>query len=94
MTSKPRGKYNSTKDITGKVGKEPPLISAFWKANKVSDMMMLTPTELDQVIEKWLTEYVERRLKLDKRWDFPTIPNKTLNEIRNMRTDIDKGWHL
>lgn len=94
MRNKPRGKYKSTKDITGKVGKEPPLLNAFWKKNKVSDMMMLTPTELDQVIEKWLVEYVERRIKVDKSWNFPAIPTKTLNEIRNTRTSIDKGWHL
>lgn len=90
----PKRKYNSTKDNTGKVSKEPPLLTAFWKANRVSDIMLLTSTELDEVIEKWLIDYVERRLKLDKKWDFPTIPAKTLNEIRNTRTDIDKGWHL
>lgn len=90
----PKRKYNSTKDNTGKVSKEPPLLTAFWKANRVSDIMLLTSTELDEVIEKWLIDYVERRLKLDKKWDFPTIPAKTLNEIRNTRTNIDKGWHL
>jgi len=94
MAGKPRGKYNSTKDITGKVGKEPPLLSAFLKAHKVSEMMMLTKEEQDSVIEKWLTEYAERRMKIDKTWDYPTIPTKTLNEIRNKRTDVDKGWHL
>lgn len=94
MTSKPRGKYKSTKDISGKVGKEPPLLSAFWRAHKVSEIMILTKKELDQTIEKWMEDYVARRIKLDKTWDFPSIPIKTLNEIRNTRTNIDKGWHL
>jgi hypothetical protein len=84
-------KYNSTKDVTGKVGKEPPLISAFWKSNKVSDIMLLTSKELDQLIEDWLKAYVERRLKIDKGWDWPSIPTKTLNDIRNKRTDLDKA---
>ena len=84
-------KYNSTKDVSGKTGKEPPLLTAFWKAHKVADMMLLTQEQLDAAIEKWLIEYAERRIKLDKTWDYPSIPIKTLNEIRNKRTNIDKA---
>jgi hypothetical protein len=91
---KTRGKYKSTKDITGKTTKEPPLISAFWKSNKVADVMLLSSTELDILIEQWLKEYVERRLKDDRSWNFPSIALKNMNEIRNTRTKIDKGWHL
>jgi len=94
MAGNARGKYNSTKDISGKVSKEPPLLSAFWKVHRVADMMLLTQEEQDAVIEKWLTEYAARRIKLDKNWDYPNIPIKTLNEVRNTRTNIDKGWHL
>jgi len=91
---KPHKKYKSNKDITGKVTKEPPLLSAFWRANKVADMMLLTSTELDEVIDQWLKTYVEKRLKQNKSWDYPDIPKKTLNEVRNTRTNVDKGWHL
>ena len=91
---KPHKKYNSTKDNTGKVGKEPPLLNAFWKAHRVANIMLLTSTELDELIDQWLKNYVERRLKTNKNWDYPDIPRKTLNEIRNTRTNIDKGWHL
>lgn len=91
---KPHKKYQSNKDMTGKVTKEPPLLSAFWRANKVADIMLLSSTELDILIDTWLKEFVEKKLKVDQNWDYPSIPIKTLNEVRNMRTKIDKGWHL
>lgn len=91
MDKNKRGKYKSTKDISGKVSKEPPLISAFWKVHKVSDMMLLTIEEVDQAIDQWMEEYVARRIKIDKNWNFPSIPTKTLNDVRNKRTDLDKA---
>ena len=76
--------------MTGKTTKESPLISAFWKAHKVVDLKLLSGTELDEVIEKWLIEYQERRIKEDKGWWYPSIPTSTLNDVRNKRTGLDK----
>jgi len=86
-----RGKYKNSLDTTGKVGKENYVLKAFWKANKVSDIMDLTPDELDAAIDAWLIGYEARqRERHGNGWWYPTIPETTLNDVRNKRTGIDK----
>lgn len=89
-----RAKYNGSYDDTGKLGKENILLKAFWKLNKVSDFMTLSQKEADKKIDEWMEGYQERNLKKDKGWWYPSVGGLNLNEIRNKRTDIDKGWHL
>ena len=56
--------------------------------------MLLTSKELDKLISKWMDEYEAIQIEKKPHWWYPTIPGKTLNEIRNTRTNVDKGWHL
>lgn len=89
-----RGKYKSTLDNTGKTGKENKIMTAFWRNNKLEDMMLLTGKELDDHIDKWLEDYKKRQIKRNQFWWFPEPAQATLNDVRNKRTDVDKGWHL
>ena len=89
-----RERYARKTDNTGKVGKENQVIRAFWDKNRVSDIMLLTSKELDKLISAWMDEYEARQREKKPHWWYPTIPGKTLNEVRNTRTDVDKGWHL
>jgi len=89
-THKSRGAYNSKKDMAGKIGKEPALISAFWRKYKVEDFMAMSPEEAEKVIEAWMLDYQERRIKQDRHWWYPPINTHTLNDIRNKRTGLDK----
>jgi hypothetical protein len=93
-SGKKRENYKTNDDNTGKTGKENKVIRAFWKKNRVKDVMLLSSTELDKIIDEWLGEYQQMQLKKDKSWWYPSIGGKTLNEVRNKRTNIDKGWHL
>jgi len=90
-----RGKYKNNLDKTGKVGKENYVLRAFWKAHKLSYNMDLTPEELDAVIDAWLVGYEKRqREKHGNGWWYPSIPEFTINEVRNKRTGIDKAPKL
>ena len=72
-TRRPRGKYKTNQDDTGKTVKENVAINSFWKTHKVADMMLLSSKELDQVIEEWLVNYQSTQLKRDKFWWYPMI---------------------
>ena len=85
-----RGKYKNSLDKTGKTTKENYVLRAFWKAHKVSDIIQLTPDELDAAIDAWLLAYETRQRKDDLGWWYPTVPKTTLNDVRNKRTGIDK----
>ena len=89
-----RGKYktrNKNLDESGKIDKEPPLIKSFWSENKVASVMEMEPLILDSIIDAFLDGWKEKRLKADKGWNWPTITTKTLNDVRNKRTDIAKS---
>ena len=90
-----RGKYKNTLDTTGKTTKENYVLKAFWKAHKVSDIIQLTPDELDAAIDAWLIGYETRqRERHGNGWWYPSIPETTLNDVRNKRTGIDKTPRL
>jgi hypothetical protein len=93
----PRGKYkqrNAGLDESGKVDKEPPLIKSFWSENKVASVMEMDSPVLDAIIEAFLEEWKVKRLKSNKGWDWPTITTKTMNDVRNKRTDTSKGIRI
>ena len=85
-------KYKTvTPDQAGKTRKENRVERTFWKYHTVEDMMLLTSTELDQVIDAWMTDYEERQLKINKAWWYPTVTIYTLNDARNKRMKgVDK----
>ena len=77
--------------MTGKTRKENKVENAFWKYNKVEDIMLLTSTELDQIIDTWMQDYEDRQIKNDRSWWYPTQTIYTLNDIRNKRmSGVDK----
>jgi hypothetical protein len=65
-----RGKYKNTLDKTGKTTKENYVLKAFWKANKVSDIIQLTPDELDAAIDAWLLAYEARHVPVSLFFSF------------------------
>jgi hypothetical protein len=84
-------KYNTRPfNKTGKTRKENRVESAFWKYNKVEDIMLLTSTELDQLIDTWMQDYEDRQIKNDRSWWYPSVTTFTLNDVRNKRTGLDK----
>lgn len=84
-------KYNTkASDKTGKTRKENRAEATFWKYHNVADIMLLTSTELDQVIDTWMAEYEARQLKLNKAWWYPSLTIYTMNDVRNKRTSLDK----
>ncbi|CAB4155755.1 hypothetical protein UFOVP660_23 [uncultured Caudovirales phage] len=93
----PRGKYkprNPGLDESGKVDKEPPLIKSFWSENKVASVMEMDAPVLDAIIDAFLEGWKEKRLKTNKGWDWPTITTKTINDVRNKRTNAEKGIRI
>lgn len=78
---KPR-KYNSTYDETGRVGKENFAIKAFWRDNKMEDIIQLTPEERDAKIEESLTKYAETQLADNFNWWYPELGGRTITELR------------
>jgi hypothetical protein len=68
-----RGAYKNNQDKTGKTVKENAALKGFWIDHKLEDMMLLTSTELDKVIDDWLVKYQATQLKRDKFWWYPTM---------------------
>jgi len=87
-THKPR-KYKLNYDESGKKKKENMVIRAFWRENKVVDMIKLSPKQLDKVIDAMLEKYQARQLKNNPNWWYPELDGKTLNELRNNKR-LDK----
>lgn len=83
-------KYNKNYDETGKRGKENMVLRAFWRENKMIDIIKLTPKQLDKAIDAMLEKYQERQLKNDPNWWYPELDKKTLSQSRyNKRLDND-----
>jgi hypothetical protein len=72
-TRRTRGTYKNNQDKTGKTVKENAALKGFWIDHKVADMMLLTSTELDKVIDEWLTNYQATQLKRDMFWWYPDM---------------------
>ena len=80
-TTRPRN-YKSTYDQTGKVDKENFAIKAFWRENKMEDVMQLTEEEVDAKIEEALAKYAKIQLADNPMWWYPELGGKTMTELR------------
>jgi len=89
-----RTKYKTNHEKRGKVGKENNPIKSFWNHHTMDQIITMSNKELDNAINIWIEDYQARHLEKNKSWWYPTTGGKTLNEVRNTRTKIDKGWHL
>ena len=81
QTSRPRN-YKSTYDQTGKVGKENFAIKAFWRENKMEDVIKLTEEEVDAKIEEALAKYAKIQLADNFNWWYPELGGRTITESR------------
>lgn len=72
-TGKKRENYTLKQDKRGKTVKENAALKGFWSDNKMEDVMLLTSTELDKLIDQWLIDYQARQLKRDMFWWYPTM---------------------
>jgi len=68
-----RENYTLKQDKRGKTVKENAALKGFWSDNKMEDVMLLTSTELDKLIDQWLIDYQARQLKRDQFWWYPTM---------------------
>jgi hypothetical protein len=83
-TSRPRN-YKSTYDQTGKVDKENFAIKAFWRENKMEDVIKLSEQEVDVKIEESLAKYAKIQLSDNHNWWYPDIGGRTLSESRRSK---------
>jgi len=72
-TGKKRESYTLKQDKRGKTVKENAALKGFWSDHKMKDIMLLTSTELDKLINEWLIEYEARQIKRDNFWWYPTM---------------------
>ena len=80
-TSRPRN-YKSTYDQTGKVDKENFAIKAFWRQNKMEDVIQLTQEEIDIKIDEALEVYAKIQMADNVNWWYPDIGGRTITESR------------
>lgn len=78
-------------DTAGKAGKEPKLISSFWRKNRVADVMTLSQEELDTIIDKYLDDYAANMIKRNKHWWYPSI---ALVTPKSSKKYVDKSPKL
>lgn len=89
-----RSKYAANLDTSGKTGKENIALKSFWCSHRMEDVIQMSTKELDEAINTWIEKYQARQTKRNKGWWYPTLDGLTLHEVRNKRTNIDKGWSL
>ncbi len=90
-TGTKRTTYNLKKETRGKVGKENLLARAFWGGNSMETMMQLSGQELEDHLEAWFQDFQARAIKRNPTWWYPSLPTKTINEVRNKRMKgVDK----
>ena len=77
------GYYRKDMDHTGKVGQEARPVMSFWTKNKVQDIMLLTPKELDKKINLFLEEWAKNQMKVNKNWWYPSLGN--VNDLRHSK---------
>jgi hypothetical protein len=89
-----RGKYKVRLEKRGKTGRENNPIKSFWTHHTMDQVIVMSEKELEEAISIWIEKYQETQIKRNPFWWYPDIAIKTLNEVRNTRTNIDKGWNL
>lgn len=68
-----RENYTLKQDKRGKTVKENAALKGFWSDHKMEDIILLSSTELDKLIDKWLIDYQARQVKRDQFWWYPTM---------------------
>lgn len=89
-----RGKYKTNYEKRGKTGKESNPIKSFWSFHTMDQVIVMSEKELTDAINNWVEKYQAKQIKKNPFWWYPDVDIKTLAEVRNKRTDVDKGWHL
>lgn len=82
---RPKGKYGNyrkTMDTTGKTSAESRPMMTFWSKYKVDDIMQMSQSELDEIIDTFLNEYAADKIKKDKSWWFPSLGNSKQQKYR------------
>ena len=82
--------YVRTYDETGKTSKENKVIRAFWRDNKMSDIIKLTAQQLDKAIESSLEAFRLKQSKRNPQWWYPEISKTTFSQAR-YKKKLDKG---
>jgi hypothetical protein len=91
-TGKKRENYTLKQDKRGKTVKENAALKGFWSDNKMEDIMLLTSTELDKLIDEWLVEYQARQLKRDMSWWYPTMHYDPVPKSKKKK-EINKAFN-
>ena len=94
-TRRTRGTYKNNQDKTGKIVKENAALKGFWIDHKLEDMMLLTSTELDKVIDEWLAKYQAVQLKRDMFWWYPTMyydPTPKPKKTKKVNTKFNSSF--
>ena len=86
-TGTKRGSYNMKHDSTGKTFKENIALKSFWSFHKMEDIKLLTSTELDEVIDKWITNYESTQLKRNPFWWYPEISYDPSPKVRTRKVN-------
>ncbi len=88
---KRRESYTAKQELRGKTSKENNPIKSFWSFHTMDQVMQLTHKELDDLIAVWIEVYQANQMKRNKSWWYPSVGGLTLHEVRNKRTNVDKG---
>lgn len=81
--------YRRTYDEAGKTGRENMVIRAFWRENKMSDIIKLTAQQLDKAIESSLEAFRLKQSKKNPQWWYPEISKTTFSQAR-YKKKVDK----
>lgn len=84
---KPRGKRPNKYKIReieprGAYAKEARIFKLFWQEHSMSDIEILSPEELDKVIEAFFQRFQERQIKINPRWWYPDSPKDRIVDLR------------
>jgi hypothetical protein len=91
-TGRKRENYTLKQDKRGKTVKENAALKGFWTDNKMEDVMLLSSTELDKLIDQWLIDYQARQLKRDQFWWYPTMYYDPITKPKKKR-EINKSFN-
>lgn len=74
-------------EVTKMKNYEPPIISHFYRKNKMEDLMVMEDEEVMQKIDDYLETYITSWQKRNKGKDLPTIPSATIAMVRNKKME-------
>jgi hypothetical protein len=68
----------------------PGIFSRFYKENPIEKIMNMTDEEITLAIDRYLDKYIKGWESRNKGKDLPDINLMTINDIRNIRTNVSK----